>query len=266
MTEPYFPPPPPEGAKAKRRFSPLLLVMTLVLVAGTGAAGYGLFNLLGYTMLNVTGRGMSPTLNPGDVVLVHRVGERDIPRGAVVLVDLSAYPDSAPGEGQAIQRVIGIAGDEVVCCTNDNLITVNGKPIKEPYAELDNGYGRDEHWPFSVKVPPGSVYLAGDQRNDSRDSRVYADQPGNGAVPLSDVHGILVGLGPKLAARPFPQTTAFVEAGLPGDPVAETGFRDARNIMLGGALLFIVGFIGVIVTFVRSSGKRRKAAAIPPVR
>ncbi|WP_152521377.1 signal peptidase I [Amycolatopsis decaplanina] len=266
MTETDFPAPPADRPGPKRRFSPLLLVMILVAIVGVGTGGYGFWTLMSYRMVSVPGGGMAPTIQPGTVVLYRWAALPDIPRGAVVLMDLSAFPDSGPGEGRAVKRVIGVGGDQVVCCTNDNLITVNGKPVKEPYTEDDNGYGRKEYRPFSVQVPPDAVFVAGDQRNNSRDSRIYVGMPGDGAVPLAKVSGVVVGLGSVLGAEPFPQTTAFVEAGLPGDPVSDTGFRTSRNLMFVGVGLIVLGVIGAIVSVVRSAGKRRRAVAIPPAR
>ncbi len=238
--------------------------MILVAIVGVGTGGYGFWTLMGYRMMNFADGAMASTVPRGSVVLYRWADVPEIPRGAVVLMDLSAYPGTSAQAGLAIQRVIGVGGDRVVCCSADNLITVNGKPVKEPYADDDNGYGRKEYRSFDVQVPPGSVYLAGDQRNNSADSRLFADMPGQGAVPLSKVRGIVVGLGSILSAEPFPQTTAFVEAGLPGDPVSDTGFRTSRYLMFAGIGLVVLGVIGAIVSVVRSAGKRRRAAAVPP--
>ncbi|MFI0798345.1 signal peptidase I [Amycolatopsis lurida] len=255
-----FPAPPPEKAGPKRRFPPLLWVMILVAVVGVGAGGYGFWSLSDYAMKTAASPAMSPTLEPGTIVTYRWSEVGDIPRGAVVLMDLSAYPDASPSEGLAIQRVIAVGDDQVVCCTKDGLITVNGKAVKETYVDYGGTSGRR----FDVKVPPGTVFLAGDQRNNSRDSQLYAGKPGDGAVPLDKVHGVIVGIGRSINAEPFPQTTAFVDAGLPGEPVSDTGFLAARHFMLAGISLVAIGVIGAIVTVVRSAGKRRRAAAIPP--
>lgn len=234
--------------------------MILVAIVGVGAGGYGFWSLSDYGMKSVASRAMSPTLKPGTIVTYRWSDIGEIPRGAVVLMDLSAYPDASPNEGLAIQRVIAVGGDHLVCCTKDGLITVNGKAVKEPYVDYEGISGR----PFDVELPPGTVFLAGDQRNNSRDSQIYAGSPGNGAVPLSAVRGVVVGLGRTVYAEPFQQTTAFVDAGLPGGPVSDNGFLAARYSMLAGIGLVVIGVIGAIVTVVRSAGKRRRAAAIPP--
>jgi len=235
--------------------------MILLAVVGVGAGGYGFWTLLSYRMVSIATPAMSPALKPGEIVLHRPFDVTEIPRGAVVLMDQSAFPGAARGE-LTIKRVIGIGGDQVVCCTKDNLIMVDGTPVKEPYTDYEGGLGR----PFSAKVPPGALFVAGDRRNRSVDSQLFAGSPGDGAVPADKVVGVVVGLGSVLAADPFPQTTAFVEAGLRGDPVSDTGFRTSRNLALGGAGLVAVGVIGAIVSVVRSAGKRRRAAAIPPAR
>nr|WP_281401017.1 signal peptidase I [Amycolatopsis umgeniensis] len=213
-------------------------------------------------MRSVASRAMSPTLEPGTIVTYRWSDMGEIPRGSVVLMDLSAYPDASPNEGQAIQRVIAVGGDQIVCCTKDDLITVNGKAVKEPYVDYEGTSGR----PFEAKVPPGTVFLAGDRRNNSRDSQIYAGSPGGGAVPLDKVQGVVVGIGRTVYAEPFQQTTAFADAGLPGDPVSDTGFLTARYLMLAGVGLVVIGVIGAIVSVARSAGKRRRAAAVPPAR
>ncbi|RSM80197.1 hypothetical protein DL991_11385 [Amycolatopsis sp. WAC 01375] len=142
MTETDFPAPPADGPGPKRRFSPLLLVMILVAIAGVGTGGYGFWTLMAYRMTSLSSGVMAPTIPRGSAVLYRWADVPEIPRGAVVLMDLSAYPGTSVKEGLAVQRVIGAGGDRVVCCTNDNLISVNGKPVKEPYTDDDNGYGR----------------------------------------------------------------------------------------------------------------------------
>ena len=268
VIETDFPAPPAERPGPKRRFSPLLLVMILVALLGVGGTGFGLFRLFSYHMVTTADDTAMGTTIPREARLVYRsAGDQGINRGDLVVFDLSALPDSGGERGLMLKRVIAVAGDVVSCCENDehHSITVNGKPVKESYVARKPDSGLEEFIPFkAVTVPPGAIFVAGDDRTNSRDSRIYADEPGNGAIELSKVYGIVVGIGHVLAAEPVPRTTAFVDAGLPGEPLNDTGFVDYRNLALAGAGLFLVGFIGSIVIVARSAGKRRRAAAVPP--
>jgi signal peptidase I len=101
------------------------------------------------------------------------------------LVGLSA-PDS---DDHLIKRLIGLPGDHVVCCNGIGQITVNGVPIDESsYLRLRPGDPASAI-PFDVTVPEGSLWVLGDNRNESRDSRYNTDQPGKGFVPIDNVVG-----------------------------------------------------------------------------
>jgi signal peptidase I len=78
-----------------------------------------------------------------------------------------------------IKRVIGLPGDTVACCDAQQRTTVNGAPITESY--LFPGSVASEV-PFSVKVPAGDVWVEGDNRQHSEDSRYHQDLPGGGAL------------------------------------------------------------------------------------
>jgi signal peptidase I len=97
-----------------------------------------------------------------------------------------ASPDS---NDHLIKRVIGLPGDTVACCDADGKMTINGVPITEPYIVLSNGETKASGIDFSVTVPEGSLWVMGDNRYNSKDSRYNTDQPGGGFVPISDVVG-----------------------------------------------------------------------------
>jgi len=102
------------------------------------------------------------------------------------LVGLSA-PDS---DDHLIKRVIGLPGDHVVCCNAIGQITVNGTPIDETsYLKLSPGETEPTVVPFDVVVPKDSLWVLGDNRDRSRDSRYNQDEPGRGFVPMSNVVG-----------------------------------------------------------------------------
>nr|WP_241979303.1 MULTISPECIES: signal peptidase I [Cryobacterium] len=88
-----------------------------------------------------------------------------------------------------VKRVIGLPGDEVACCDPSGRTTVNGEPISEPYLKLPPGVARTSESDFSVTVPAGSLWVEGDNRYNSADSRLHSDTPGHGFVPVDNVVG-----------------------------------------------------------------------------
>ncbi len=89
-----------------------------------------------------------------------------------------------------VKRVIGLPGDHVVCCNALGQITVNGAPIDElGYLNLPDGDTAASNEPFDVVVPEGSLWLLGDNRDRSRDSRAHQDLPSGGFVPIENVVG-----------------------------------------------------------------------------
>jgi signal peptidase I len=103
---------------------------------------------------------------------------------------------SPPGQTDFIKRVIGIPGDRVACCTAQGLITVNGVPLHEK-SYLYPGTVPSRN-PFSEVVPAGRLWVLGDDRGISEDSRFYhrgypgatvAPGTGNGTIPENMVIG-----------------------------------------------------------------------------
>ena len=87
-----------------------------------------------------------------------------------------------------IKRVIGLPGDHVVCCDDQHRVTVNGQPLNEPYIKPGDAPSRQE---FDITVPPGRVWVMGDHRSDSSDSRFHDNGDGGrtGSVPESKIVG-----------------------------------------------------------------------------
>jgi signal peptidase I len=105
-----------------------------------------------------------------------------------VLTFIGLYPQDA-GE-HLVKRVIGLPGDRVVCdkaCQEQGgPITVNGVPLDEPYIAPG---ARPSEVPFDVVVPADSLWVMGDNRQRSFDSRYNMGKPGGGSVPVANVVG-----------------------------------------------------------------------------
>ncbi|WP_245827705.1 signal peptidase I [Sinomonas mesophila] len=154
---------------------------------------------------------MVPTLEENDRIFVNLMVPRNfaLERGDVVVFRdtkgwLPAVPEKPsnplleglefigllPDTSQQhlIKRVIGLPGDHVACCDDaSGRITVNGEPLAEAYvnpAELPRPL------PFDVTVPEGSIWVMGDNRNHSSDSRIHdGERRGSGFISLDDVEG-----------------------------------------------------------------------------
>ncbi|GAA2754240.1 signal peptidase I [Amnibacterium kyonggiense] len=161
---------------------------------------------------------MQNTLQVGDRILVNELVPGLVPlqRGDVVVfsdpggwlegdqpVAAPAGPVAAAGDwllslvglsnqdanNHLVKRVIGLPGDHVVCCNALGQMSVNGVPVVEPYAVLHPGSRAVSGTPFDVTVPKGRLWVMGDNRYDSKDSRYQTDTPSKGFVPISDVVG-----------------------------------------------------------------------------
>ncbi|MBP2705313.1 signal peptidase I [Microbispora sp. RL4-1S] len=126
---------------------------------------------------------MENTLLINDRVVVNKLAYKlgSVDRGDIVVFR------GWDGE-DTIKRVIGIGGDHVVCCDAQRRITVNGVPLDEENKYLYPGAypsGRD----FDVKVPQGRLWLMGDNRSNSADSRMHMDDGHDGTIAVDDVIG-----------------------------------------------------------------------------
>ena len=96
-----------------------------------------------------------------------------------------------PTKQYLVKRVIGVAGDKVQCCSKDNKLMINGVEIDEPYIFAGNIASDTK---YNVTVPAGKVWVMGDHRGASADSRFHQDDINNGMVPTSKITGKVVGV------------------------------------------------------------------------
>jgi signal peptidase I len=156
---------------------------------------------------------MENTLQVGDRIAVNKFGAlfSEIKRGEVVvfgdpdkwlgavsestdakpiamiksgLIAVGVLPD--PAKQFLIKRVIGVGGDNVSCCDANGKVQVNGTSITELYIYEGD---KPSETKFNVDVPEGFIWVMGDHRSASADSRYQPDSANNGMVPLSKVVG-----------------------------------------------------------------------------
>ena len=105
------------------------------------------------------------------------------------LVTVGVLPN--PAKQYLVKRVVGVGGDRIVCCTKEGNLTINGVEVVEPYIYAGN---KPSEMNFDVTVPTGKLWVLGDHRGASADSRYHQDDINKGFVPLSKVSGRVVGV------------------------------------------------------------------------
>jgi signal peptidase I len=207
---------------------------------------------------------MENTLEVNDRVLVNKLVYhfRDIARGDIVVFSgqdswgPNAPPPSNNGfvrlwdavlsniglessQTYYIKRVIGLPGDKVACCT-DGKVTVNGVPL----TETSYLYPGAPSFPFkTVTVPPGHLWVMGDHRGDSDDSRYHTGDPGGGAIPENEVVGrAFLIIWPPSQFRDLPIPSTFGQAALHAGPA---GAALIGAVDVGGTTLAAVAAVPV---------------------
>ncbi|MFD9482286.1 signal peptidase I [Streptomyces nojiriensis] len=178
-----------QGRVAGRRLG-VTSVALLVLGALLGCVG----GLGGYFFMPtkvVPGGHMRPTLATESSVAFNLLTIK-VNRGDVVLFDAAAWGE----QHQSVERVVAMGGDRIAYTPGDRTLTLNGKPLDEPY--VLNGDPVAGSPAFDVKVPKGRLFVLGDNRGDSADSRFRFEFSESGTVPLSDVNGTMVDEGDPL--------------------------------------------------------------------
>jgi signal peptidase I len=215
------------GPKRKRPFwrdLTVIVIAALVLTILLKAFVVQVFSIPSGSMEN--------TLLPGDRILVNKMVYRfrPIDRGDIVVFSGSGSWDpptpspsiwddaiglfgiAGPGTDY-VKRVIGVPGDHVVCCNALGQVTVNGVALSEK-SYIYPGAAPSQIR-FNITVPPGRLWVMGDNRADSDDSRYRTGDPGGGTIPESAVVGrafLIIWPLSRLGDLPIPNT--FQQAGL----------------------------------------------------
>ena len=177
---------------------------------------------------------------------------------------------TAPGQTDFIKRVIGVPGDHVVCCNAQGLVTVNGVALHEQSylypgetpSEAPAGYsGR-----FNLIVPPGRLWVMGDNRAVSDDSRLRQSDPGHGTITESSVIGrAFMIVWPPSRWRILPIPSTFLQPGIVKSGSSAAGLPGAAPsgaVRIEPAAPFLplaAGFAGAVpLTLLQRRLRRRR--------
>ena len=141
---------------------------------------------------------ISRTINRGDVVvfrdpddwlpeIVDYDTNKYVSKAKSALVAVGVLPN--PTKQYLVKRVIGVEGDHIVCCTKAGNLTINDVEVTEPYIYAGN---KPSEMKFDVTVPKGKLWVMGDHRGASADSRYHQEDINKGFVPISRVTGRVV--------------------------------------------------------------------------
>jgi len=141
---------------------------------------------------------ISKSINRGDVVVFRDPNDwlpeiidydtnKYVAKAKSALVAVGILPN--PAKQYLVKRVVGVAGDHIVCCTKAGNLTINDVEVTEPYIY---GGNKPSEMKFDVTVPKGKLWVMGDHRGASADSRYHQEDINKGFVPVSRVTGRVV--------------------------------------------------------------------------
>ncbi|WP_051579429.1 signal peptidase I [Pseudonocardia acaciae] len=132
---------------------------------------------------------MEQTIHKGQTVMAQPVTNYAGRVGDIVLFHGPPSWQSVPGDQpEVLKRVIAVGGQTVRCCDPTGRVLVDGRPLDEPYLHYLPEAGPPNQASFApVRVPPGMLWMMGDSRNNSADSRT----PGHGSVPAKSITAIV---------------------------------------------------------------------------
>jgi signal peptidase I len=242
---------------------------------------------------------MENTLLIGDRVLVNKLVYhfRGIDRGDIIVFSGQGSwgPDAPPPSSDPavrvfddvlsglglhtdqtyyIKRVIGLPGDHVACCTSQDQVTVNGVALNEASYVAPGGIQAQNDDPFSVTVPAGYVWVEGDNRGDSADSRLHQGDPGGGAIPINQIVGrAFFKIWPPSQFGDLPIPADFQQAALrSGAAGAAVQIADAGSVALSAvaaapaaATISAAGLISVPLLARRQRRRAAHAKDTPPL-
>lgn len=204
-----------------------------------------------YRPFSVPSDSMRPTVDPGDRMLAQRINGDEVHRGDVVV-----FYDPEWGNLPMVKRVIGLGGD-TVAGDREGRLTVDGSTIAEPYL-FSSGLSMTG---FSATVPHGRLFLLGDNRNVSDDSRAHLADGFHGTVPASAVTGrVDATVWPTSRFREFSRPASF--AALPGG-TSQPGPLGllATGVGAGAVLIFVGAAYGPVAARRARRGAGRRVTA-----
>jgi signal peptidase I len=247
---PAGPSPAPPGPRPARRIPRIIFWVLFGLASVVLVASIATLVLI-TRVYSVSTPTMDNTVHPGDeLFLAPGSGLR---RGDVVVLRV---PVKASHTASVfVKRVIGLPGDRVACCDARGRVTVNGKPLDESYLYPGD---RPSRRAFSARLDRGQIWVMGDRRNISLDSRTW------GPVPISGVVGrvMLVDHGFSFTALHTPRT--FVADGLaPADTRPDVYLILALLIVGSAFALVVLAIAGSIRFAIRQ--RRSPQRPLPPL-